>query len=85
MNNTAALPPIVRYSSRVLVLYTEGSVLLFRISRDFVEFDELWLAPGGGIDRGETAEQAARRELTKKPASTMPDSRVVSGPADTCP
>jgi 8-oxo-dGTP pyrophosphatase MutT (NUDIX family) len=45
-----------RRSARVILVDPDGRLLLFR-SEDF------WFTPGGGIEAGETTEQAAAREL----------------------
>jgi 8-oxo-dGTP pyrophosphatase MutT (NUDIX family) len=45
-----------RRSARVILVDPDGRSLLFR-SEDF------WFTPGGGIEAGETTEQAAAREL----------------------
>jgi 8-oxo-dGTP pyrophosphatase MutT (NUDIX family) len=50
----------LRRAARAVVLDPDGRILLVRF-----EFPDgaFWATPGGGIDLGETAEQAIRREL----------------------
>jgi ADP-ribose pyrophosphatase YjhB (NUDIX family) len=58
---------VVRPTVRVLVLAREGEhvlVLLFRT------FDGYWFPPGGGLERGESYEEAARRELAEETGVT---------------
>lgn len=54
-----------RPSSRLLILNNSGSVLLFRFSHhdDALAGREYWATPGGGLEPGESFEQAALREL----------------------
>ncbi len=54
-----------RPSSRLLILNKTGSVLLFRFSHheDALAGREYWATPGGGVEPGESFEQAAIREL----------------------
>lgn len=54
-----------RPSSRLLILNKTGSVLLFRFSHreDALSGREYWATPGGGVEPGESFEQAAIREL----------------------
>lgn len=54
------MEPILRPASRVLLLDPDGRVLLFRVD---VREKPLWITPGGGVERGETHEEAAHREL----------------------
>jgi 8-oxo-dGTP pyrophosphatase MutT (NUDIX family) len=55
--------PTVRPAARVLLLDDQERVLLFR-GLDPAEPDiRFWFPPGGGIEAGETPEQAARREV----------------------
>ena len=52
---------IDRPSARVLVLDEDDCVLLFRYRRP--RGGTLWTLPGGGLEDGETHEEAARREF----------------------
>jgi 8-oxo-dGTP pyrophosphatase MutT (NUDIX family) len=55
--------PVVRPTVRVLLLAHDGPtawVLLFRA------VDGYWFPPGGGLEPGETHEQAARREMAEE-------------------
>lgn len=54
-----------RPSSRLLILNNSGAVLLFRFSHrdDALEGKVYWATPGGGLESGESFEQAAIREL----------------------
>lgn len=54
-----------RPSSRLLILNNSGAVLLFRFSHhdDALEGKVYWATPGGGLEPGESFEQAAIREL----------------------
>jgi len=53
-----------RVAARVLVVDPGGRVLLFRGFDPGRPGDGTWwLTPGGGVDAGETLEQAAQREL----------------------
>lgn len=54
--------PPIRYAARVLVLDRDERLLLFRFV-DPVSGAAFWITPGGGLDSGETYEDAARREL----------------------
>jgi len=51
--------PIDRSGARVIVLDAEGRILLLYYEDDGPH----WVTPGGGVEEGETYEQAARREL----------------------
>lgn len=55
--------PISRPAARVLVVDAADRVLLLHGFDPACPEDEFWLTPGGGIDPGETAAQAAAREL----------------------
>src|SRR6266498_3593623 len=57
MSNEA---PILRPASRVLLIDDQDRVLLFRAN---VGAGDVWITPGGALEPGETAEQAALREL----------------------
>jgi 8-oxo-dGTP pyrophosphatase MutT (NUDIX family) len=54
---------LVRPTARVLALDPAGRVLLVRCDHDGRVF---WVAPGGGVEPGETFEAAARRELREE-------------------
>ena len=54
-----------RPSSRLLILNPDGAVLLFRFVHkgDALSGLSYWATPGGGVEDGETFEDAAIREL----------------------
>jgi 8-oxo-dGTP pyrophosphatase MutT (NUDIX family) len=53
----------VRNAARVLVIDRDDRVLLIHTQLDPPRPDMIWLTPGGGLNDGESAEDAARREL----------------------
>ncbi len=63
----AAEPVIDRVGARVLVVDAESRVLLLR-GRDPADpgSGTWWFTPGGGVDPGETIEQAASREVAEE-------------------
>lgn len=58
-------PPMYRPSARIILLDTADRILLLKIVDETGVLDEpvLWITPGGGVEPGETLEEAARREL----------------------
>jgi ADP-ribose pyrophosphatase YjhB (NUDIX family) len=60
---SVTFPQGFRPAARALVLDGDGSVLLVRF-----EFPDrrVWATPGGGIEPGETVEEALRRELIEE-------------------
>jgi 8-oxo-dGTP pyrophosphatase MutT (NUDIX family) len=70
--------PSDRPAARVVCLDRDGRVLLLHW-HDHVARADLWEPPGGGIDPGETALEAARRELAEEtglPGSAVLDRHV---------
>jgi 8-oxo-dGTP pyrophosphatase MutT (NUDIX family) len=57
-----------RLSARFLILNDSGQVLLFRFvhKRGPLSGQDFWATPGGGVEEGETLEQAAIRELAEE-------------------
>lgn len=57
-----------RLSARFLILNEAGHVLLFRFvhKRGPLSGLDFWATPGGGVEEGETLEQAAVRELAEE-------------------
>ncbi|MBF8188114.1 NUDIX domain-containing protein [Nonomuraea sp. K274] len=68
--------PDDRPAARVICLDRDGRVLLMHWY-DHVSHADLWEPPGGGLDPGETALEAARRELTEE--TGLPGSAVLDG------
>jgi 8-oxo-dGTP pyrophosphatase MutT (NUDIX family) len=60
------MPPVRRHAARVLVIDAQQRVLLLKGADPARPQWAIWHAPGGGIDPGETAEEAARRELSEE-------------------
>ena len=65
---TAPDDEVRRHSARVLLLDDDGKVLLFRCLRDVNDpaAGYLWCTPGGGVEPGESASEAAARELAEE-------------------
>ncbi|MYE54873.1 MAG: NUDIX domain-containing protein, partial [Chloroflexi bacterium] len=55
--------PEFRPAARVLLIDDRDRVLLFDVALPQRPDDRLWITPGGGLDPGETREDAAIREL----------------------
>ena len=60
-SSDSSLPLIERPSTRLLILDEMGSILLFRGSSAAGMW--LWFPPGGGLEAGESYEDAGAREL----------------------
>lgn len=56
-------PPILRPAARVLLVDEQDRILLLRAN---VGQGDVWITPGGALEPGETAEDAARRELREE-------------------
>ncbi|MBD2796824.1 NUDIX domain-containing protein [Xenorhabdus sp. 18] len=58
----------VRCSSRLLIVNSSRKVLLFRFvhTNDALVGQSYWATPGGGVEHGESFEQAAIRELKEE-------------------
>lgn len=55
--------PGLRRSSRIILMDADGAALLFFTAAPDSSRWGRWITPGGGVDPGETHEQAAIREL----------------------
>ena len=57
-----------RPSARIFILDSAGRILLFRFvhKNGALAGQEYWATPGGGVEHGETFEQAAIRELEEE-------------------
>ncbi len=62
--NEPEAPRVLRRAAKVLLIDEQQRVLLFRGGDPGTDSTESWwFPPGGGVDKGESIEEAARREV----------------------
>ena len=65
----------IRKSSRAIVLNRQNQIFLFRYTFDFfAEEESIWITPGGGLDEGESFEEALKRELFEEMGIALTES-----------
>lgn len=66
---------IKRDIAGALIFSNDKHVLLGKNNQGGV-YDDLWVIPGGGIDEGETKEQAVQREILEEVGIDISDAKV---------
>jgi 8-oxo-dGTP pyrophosphatase MutT (NUDIX family) len=64
--------PRHRPNSRLLVLDSQDRLLLLLVEDPMLTHPRLWITPGGGVEPGESFEQAAERELWEETGIVAP-------------
>ena len=54
---------IPRKSARAILVNPDGRILLFKYHDPRQDSIDFWVTPGGGLEKGETFEEAVKREL----------------------
>ena len=62
---TSSMRTIERNIAGAFIFSNDGFVLIGKNHKGGV-FEDMWVVPGGGIDEGETAEEAMRREILEE-------------------
>ncbi|MFW6597474.1 NUDIX hydrolase [Propionibacteriaceae bacterium Y2011] len=72
-----ARPVLRRRTARVIMVDPADRVLLFADSDPGLPAYGWWVTPGGGIDAGETAEQAAVREVAEETGAVITEDQLI--------
>lgn len=66
-----------RRASRVILVDPDGYVLMFLDSDPGIPGVHWWITPGGGVDEGETDEQAAVREVAEETGLVIAEADLI--------